>query len=166
MLGDGPSEPVARWLRLLLQWERRLIFAPGGRCTLVVRACSGARRTARVVVRREDGGPANANAGGREVGDYFRSRRRTDLFVALPRKSGTVQARPERPSTEESLYYVNTTGVSPVSIGLVERLMTTCYWCRHVGGEGCDPMGSAVQVQVLVLCTFSTDPGRINTKQG
>ena len=58
---------------------------------------------------------------------------------------------------------VNTTGVSPVSIGLVERLMTTCYWCRHVGGEGCDPMGSAVQVQVLVLCTFSTDPGRINT---
>ena len=42
--------------------------------------------------------------------------------------------------------------------------MTTCYWCRHVGGEGCDPMGSAVQVQVLVLCTFSTDPGRINIR--
>ena len=93
--------------------------------TLVVRACSGARRTARVVVRREDGGPANANAEGREVGDYLRSRRRTDLFVALPRTSGTVQAQPERPSTEESLYYVNTTGISPVSIGLVQRLMST-----------------------------------------
>ena len=65
--------------------------------------------------------------------------------------------------TSFQMQFVNTTGVSPVSIGLVERLMTTCYWCRHVGGEGCDPMGSAVQVQVLVLCTFSTDPGRINT---
>ena len=133
--------------------------------TLVVRACSGARRTARVVVRREDGGPANANAGGREVGDYLRSRRRTDLFVALPRTSGTVLAQPERPSTEESLYYVNTTGVSPVSIGLVERLMSTSIAAAMFGGEGCDPIGSAVQVQVLVLCTFSTDPGRINMQR-
>ena len=44
--------------------------------------------------------------------------------------------------------------------------MTTCYWCRHVGGEGCDPMGSAVQGQALVLCAFSTDPGRINSASG
>ena len=113
----------------------------------------------------QDGEPANANAGGREVGDYLRSRRRTDLFVALPRTSGTVLAQPERPSTEESLYYVNTTGVSPVSIGLVERLMSTSIAAAMFGGEGCDPIGSAVQVQVLVLCTFSTDPGRINMQR-
>ena len=31
------------------------------------------------------------------------------------------------------------------------------------GGEGCESIGLAVQVQALVLCTFSTDPGRINT---
>ena len=73
----------------------------------------------------QDGEPANANAGGREVGDYLCSRQRTDLFVALPQTSGKVKAQPERPSTEESLYYVNVTGVSLVSTGLVERLMST-----------------------------------------
>ena len=114
----------------------------------------------------QDGEPANANAGGREVGDYLRSRRRTDLFVALPRTSGTVQAQPERPSTEESLHYVNATGVSPVSIGLVQRLMSTAIGAAMFGGEGCDPIGSAVQVQVLVLCTLVLDPGWINMARG
>ena len=74
-----------------------------------------------------------------------------------------VQARPERPSTEESLCHVNATGVSPASAGLAERLMSTSVGAAVFGGEGCDPIWSAVQVQALVLCAFSTDPGRINT---
>ena len=69
--------------------------------------------------------------GGKKVGGYFRSRRRTDLFVALPRTSGTVRAW-HKPSTEESLYYVNTTGVLVTdNIGLVQRLMTTAIGRRH-----------------------------------
>ena len=58
---------------------------------------------------------------------------------------------------------VNATGASPVSIGLVERLMSASIAAAMFGGEGCESIGLAVQVQALVLCTFSTDPGRINT---
>ena len=60
-------------------------------------------------------------------------------------------------------YYVNTTGVSPASIGLVQRLMSIAIGAAMFGGEGCDPIGSAVQVQALVLCTLVLDPGWINT---
>ena len=59
--------------------------------------------------------------------------------------------------------FVNTTGASPVSTGLVQRLMSTASGAAMFGGEGCDPTGSAVQVQVLVLCTLVLDPGWINT---
>ena len=59
----GVNMPIARRMRRLLWRKRRLDVCrrkkPG---TLVVRACSDARRTARMVVRRESGGPANALA--------------------------------------------------------------------------------------------------------
>ena len=64
---------------------------------------------------------------------------------------------------ENSYLTVNTTGESPVSIGLVQKLMSTTIGAAMFGGEGCDPIGSAVQVQVLVLCTLVLDPGWINT---
>ena len=100
---------------------------------------------------------------GKKVGGYFRSRRRTDLFVALPRTSGTVRAW-HKPSTEESLYYVNTTGVSPVSIGLVQRLMSTSIGAAMVGGgERIADTGSARPCTGIGVCTTSTDPVRINT---
>ena len=40
--------------------------------------------------------------------------------------------------------------------------MSTAIGAAMFGGEGCDPIGSAVQVQGLVLCTLVQDPGRIN----
>ena len=49
-------------------------------------------------------------------------------------------------------YIVNTMGVSPVSTGLVERLMSASIGAAMFSGEGCNLIGSAVQVQVLVLC--------------
>ena len=101
---------------------------------------------------------------GKKVGGYFRSRRRTDLFVALPRTSGTVRAW-HKPSTEESLYYVNTTGVSPVSIGLVQGLMATAIGRRHGWRQRIADAESARPCTGIGVCTTSTDPVRINTKR-
>ena len=104
--------------------------------------------------------------GGKKVGGYFRSRRRTDLFVALPRTSGTVRAW-HKPSTEESLYYVNTTGVLVTgNIGLVQRLMTrpTLLVAAMVGGgERIADAESARPCTGIGVCTIVRDPIRINT---
>jgi hypothetical protein len=76
--------------------------SPGGKRRLVLRLAVEARHprswrvlksSARMVVRRE-----RRRAGecvgrrGKKVDDNFRCRRRTDVFTALPRTSGTVRA--------------------------------------------------------------------------
>ena len=59
---------------------------------------------------------------------------------------------------------VNTTGVSPVSIGLVQRLMTILLVAAMVGGEErIADAESARPCAGIGVCTIVRDPIRINT---